>query len=65
MSLLKFLQFQPIDPASDQDEINDDHKIRQEIKLDEQLDDEDLEKYWDNVVKDIHEDPEWFTFSDK
>ena len=65
MSLLKFLQFQPIDPASDQDEIDDDHKIRQEIKLEEQLDDEDLEKYWDNVVKDIHEDPEWFTFSDK
>jgi hypothetical protein len=65
MSLLKFLQFQPIDPASDQDEIDEDHKIRQEIKLDEQLDDQDLEKYWSDVVRDIHEDPEWFTFSDE
>lgn len=65
MSLLKFLQFQPIDPASDQDEIDEDHKIRQEIQLDEQLDDQDLEKYWEDVVEDIHKDPEWFTFSDE
>jgi len=63
MSLLKYLQFQPIDPASDQDEIPEEHKIRQEIKLDEQINDQDLEKYWEEVVKDIHEDPEWFTFS--
>jgi hypothetical protein len=65
MSLLKFLQFQPIDPASDVDEIDEDHKIHQEIQLNEQLDDQDLEKYWEDVVKDIHKDPQWYTFSDE
>jgi hypothetical protein len=65
MSLLNFLQFQPIDPASDVDEIDEDHKIRQEIQLNEQLDDQDLEKYWEDVVEDIHKDPEWFTFDDE
>jgi hypothetical protein len=65
MSLLKFLQFQPIDPASDQDEISEDHKIHQEIKLDEQVDEQDLEKFWNEVEHDIHDDPEWFTFSDE
>lgn len=65
MTLLNFIQFQPIDPASDQDEIDEDHKIHQEIQLDEQLDDQDLEKYWESVVEDIHKDPEWFTFTNE
>ena len=65
MSLLKFLQFQPIDPASDADEINDEHKQRQEINLNEQVDEAKLEAFWNKVVQDIHEDPEWFNFSDK
>jgi len=65
MSLLKFLQFQPIDPSSDADEINDAHKQRQEINLNEQVDEDKLEAFWDKVVQDIHEDPEWFNFSDK
>jgi hypothetical protein len=65
MSLLKYLQFQPIDPASDADEIPDEHRQRQEITLSEQINEEDLETFWENVVSDIHDDPEWFTFSDE
>lgn len=65
MSLLKYLQFQPIDPDSDRDEISPEHQARQEIKLDEDIKEEDLDIFWDEVVKDIHKDPTWFDFSSK
>lgn len=65
MSLLNYLQFQPIDPESDKDEIPAEHQIRQDINLDEQLDETSLDQFWSNVVEDIHADPEWFTFSDE
>jgi len=65
MSLLNFLQFQPIDPASDRDEISAEHAIGQEIDLSADIDDETLGLFWDKVMHDIHEDPEWFNFSDK
>ncbi len=65
MSLLNYLQFQPIDPSSDNDEIPVEHQQRRDIDLDEQLDEESLETFWSNVVDDIHDDPEWFTFSDE
>ncbi len=64
MSLLNYLQFQPIDPLSDRDEISVAHQQRHDIDLDEQLDEVSLESFWNHVVDDIHEDPEWFTFSD-
>lgn len=57
MSLLKFLQFQPIDPDSDRDEISPDHQIRQEINLNEDLDGDSLNASWDKIVRDMHEDP--------
>lgn len=65
MSLLNYLQFQPIDSDSDQDEISDDHRVRQEIDLDEQIDENELDQFWSKVEEDIHEDPEWFTFSNQ
>lgn len=65
MSLLTYLQFQPIDPASDEDEIPEAHQVKQEISLDEQIDEEELETFWTKVVDDIQKDPEWFTFSDE
>lgn len=64
MPLLNYIQFQPIDPLSDDDEITAEHQQRQDIDLDEQLDEVSLETFWAQVVEDIHEDPEWFTFSD-
>jgi len=65
MSLLNFLQFQPIDSSSDSDEILAAHQLCQDIDLNEQIDEPELEAFWDKVVQDIHDDPEWFNFSDK
>lgn len=65
MPLLNYLQFQPIDPSSDEDEIPVEHQQRQDIDLGEQIDEEGLESFWDHVVEDIRDDPEWFTFSDE
>ncbi len=30
--------------------------------LDEQLDEDELEQYWEKVVADIHADPDWYNF---
>lgn len=65
MSLLNYLQFQPIDPDSDKDEINEDHQFHQEIDLKDDIDEANLEDFWNKVVSDIHNDPEWFNFSDE
>lgn len=65
MSLLNYLQFQPIDPDSDKDEINEDHQLHQEIDLKDDIDEANLEDFWNKVVADIHNDPEWFNFSDE
>ncbi len=65
MSLLNFLQFQPIDPSSDQDEISSNHQQDQQIDLSDSVDEEALEAFWAEVEQDIQNDPEWFTFSDK
>jgi hypothetical protein len=64
MPLLNYLQFQPIDPSSDEDEIPAEHRERQDIDLSEDIDEDNLEAFWSHVVEDIHDDPEWFTFSD-
>jgi hypothetical protein len=65
MSLLNYLQFQSIDPDSDKDEIPPEHLIRQEISLDEDVDEGQLEAFWNHVEEDIQKDPEWFHFSDE
>jgi len=63
MSLLNFLRFQEIDSSFD--DISDENRLRDDnIELDDQLDEDSLEHYWEQVVDDIHEDPEWFNFSD-
>lgn len=65
MSLLNYLQFQPIDSSSDNDDISKGHRQRQDIDLNEQINEPELEAFWDKVVQDIHEDPEWFSFLDR
>lgn len=65
MSLLKYLQFQPIDIESDSDEIDATHQPEEPIHLREEINEEDLDAFWDSVVADIHEDPEWFNFSEE
>lgn len=59
MSYLNHLIFQPIDRFS---EVPDSHSSSDNIDLDDPVDDASLEKFWDQVVDDIHQDPEWFTF---
>jgi len=63
MSELNYLQFQPIDSSSD-DTFNTQQKD-EDIILDEQIDENSLENYWEEVVQDIHKDPDWFTFADE
>jgi hypothetical protein len=66
MSELNHLVFQPIDPTSDDDDIPDGHRQSDDdIELNEQIDESSLENYWEQVVEDIHQDPDWFTFADE
>ena len=39
--------------------------IREEefLSLDDQIDENSLEQFWEKIVEDIHSDPEWFNFS--
>jgi len=60
MSLLNYLEFQKIDSSAD--DISAEHLPQDDINLNEQVDETSLEKFWDQVVQDIHEDPEWFLF---
>lgn len=64
MSELNYLQFQPIDASSDDGSMGS-QQVDENIALDEQIDESSLENYWDEVVADIHEDPDWFTFADE
>ena len=63
MSLLNYLQTQKIDDFAD--ELRDNRLLDDRIDLDDKIDEASLEKFWDRVVADIHEDPEWSTFDDK
>ncbi len=63
MSLLKYLQFQEID--SSPDDIPDAHRQQDDILLDEKFDEQSLEEFWEQVVQDIHNDPDWFSFADE
>lgn len=60
MSLLNYLQFQEIDATSD--EMPDQHRVQDDILLDD-IDEQSLEDFWDQVVQDIHNDPDWFSFT--
>ena len=63
MSLLNYLQLQEIDSSFD--DVSDEDRFRDDkIELNDQFDEDSLERYWEQVVNDIHEDPEWFNFSD-
>ena len=63
MSLLNYLQPQKIDDNAD--EFYEGRMVDDDIALDDQIDEASLENYWDKVVKDIENDPEWFTFDSK
>ena len=60
MSLLKYVEFQPIDHLDGP--IPVEHTSCDDFSLDDVIDEASLEKFWDQVVEDIHKDPEWFNF---
>lgn len=64
MSLLNYLQFQKIDPSLD-DTMPESHKEQDSIAIEEPFNEGDLESFWEKVVDDIHNDPDWFSFADE
>lgn len=64
MSLLNNLQLQQIDDSAD-DLSRGQSVDGDDILLNEAVDENELDSYWSQVVQDIHEDPDWFTFDNK
>jgi len=62
MSLLNHLQLQPIDDVANGMPFTGDDE---EINLKEQIDERELEDYWEEVAEDLERDPDWFTFADE
>lgn len=58
MSLLNYLTPQ-MATESVQDLRNEEY-----FNLDDQIDENSLEQFWEKVVEDIHSDPEWYNFSE-
>lgn len=67
MSLLQYLQLQPLEPDDDGTSSSplDDYAQDDTIDLNNDVDEQELEQSWNNIVKDIEKDPEWFRFSDE
>lgn len=63
MSLLNNLELQKIDDSVD--DLSNGNNSNDDIDLGDQIDEGALEQYWDNVVNDLHKDPDWFSFNSK
>lgn len=66
MSILSYLQLQPVEPTDD-GTISplDDYTKDETIDLNEDIDEMVLEQAWDTVLNDFREDPEKLTFSNE
>jgi hypothetical protein len=55
------LAFKPIDPLDDglRDDIEAEQRETETIDLQERFD-PDFEQKWDEIVKDVEKDPDWF-----
>lgn len=65
MNFLNKQQLQPeeIDNISDKSKLPSE-KNNDNFDLKEQIDENELDSFWENVEKDIQNDPEWFNFSE-
>lgn len=65
MSLLQYLQLQPLEPNDDgtSDSPLDSYAQDDNISLDDDLDEQALDDAWTSIIEDIEQDPEWFKFS--
>ena len=59
------IKFKKIDPLGDglREEIQAEQLEPEAIRLDEEPTEDQQRDYWDQVQKDIADDPEWFHFS--
>jgi len=66
MSILQFLQLQPVEP-SDDDTVSplDAYEHDETIDLNDDIDESVLDQEWDMVINDLKEDPEKLTFSEE
>lgn len=66
MSILQFLQLQPVDPTTDGSVSPfDEYEHDEIIDLDADIDEAVLDAEWDMVVEDLRKDSEKLTFSDQ
>lgn len=66
MSILQFLQLQPVEP-SDDDTVSplDEYEHDETIDLEADIDESVLDEEWDMVMNDLKKDSEKLTFSDQ
>lgn len=66
MSILPFLQLQPVEPTDD-DSVSplDEYEPDETLDLNADVDESVLDQEWDMVMNDMKKDPEKLTFSDK
>ena len=58
MSILHFLQLQPVDPQDDGTKSDlDIFEEDEQIDLQHDIDEQELDNAWDNILKDIEQDP--------
>lgn len=66
MSILQFLQLQPVEPTDD-DTVSplDEYEHDETFDLGADINESVLDQTWDMVLNDFKEDPEKLTFSDQ
>ncbi|MDB5180088.1 MAG: hypothetical protein JWN12_720 [Candidatus Saccharibacteria bacterium] len=66
MSILQFLQLQPVEPTDD-DSVSplDEYEHDETIDLEADIDESVLDEEWDMVMNDLKKDSEKLTFSDQ
>lgn len=67
MSILQYLQLQPVDPKNDGSDDSDLDQYAQDetISLKDNIDAQALDKEWTDIVDDLEKDPDWFKFDDE
>jgi len=66
MSILQYLQLQPVEPTDDGTTSPlDDYQRDDVIDLNDDIDEEALEESWTKVLEDLDEDPDKLSFSEK
>lgn len=67
MSILQFLQLQPVEPSDDDDTVSplDVYEHDETIDLNDDIDESVLDQEWDMVINDLKQDPEKLTFSEE